>query len=313
MILSANSDYFRAMFSSGMKESKQSSVTLLYIGATELEALLHYCYTGDLFLDWGSIFEITSTALQLQFLPVLSLCLNYIQTQINIYNCLDVVQFAEAFMLKDLLEMSEDFIHIHFLEFVGTPMFLELPAQKLLDLLGHDALCVTSELAVFRAVVAWIEADLVQRTPMAQKVMEVVRFPLMTFREFREVRAINLQMECHSDEMCLYSSALKEFGFGGLTAEVHPRTRYPKDVLVVVGGDQANLDNGMRLPSKQLWFANSLHNGTGIVKKIEWRILGEMPEKVRFRHGVGVIHGKLYVAGGCHYYAENDTMKSAYR
>ncbi|XP_062864842.1 kelch-like protein 33 [Trichomycterus rosablanca] len=311
VILSANSDYFRAMFSSGMRESKQSSVSLLFIGASELEALLHYCYTGDLFLDWGCIFDITSTALQFQFLPVLSLCLSYMQNQINIYNCLDVVQFAEAYMLKDLFDMAEDFIHIHFQEVVGTPVFLELPAQKLLDLLSHDSLCVTSELAVFRAVVAWIEADLVQRLPMAQKVMEVVRFPLMTFREFREVRAINLQMECHGDELCLYSSALKEFGFG--SPEVHPRIHYPKDVLVVVGGDQANLDNGMRLPSKQLWFANSLCNGTGMVKNTEWRMLGEMPDKVRFRHGVGVIDGKLYVAGGCHYYAEKNTMKSAYR
>ncbi|XP_053475654.1 kelch-like protein 33 [Ictalurus furcatus] len=314
VILSASSDYFRAMFSSGMKETHQNSVSLLLMGAPELEALLHCCYSGDLFLDWGCIFELTSTALQFQFQPALSLCLNYLKEQMDVHSCLDVASFAEAYMLSDLFETAEDFILVHFQEVMATPKFLELPAEKLLDLLRHDALCVPSELAVFRAVVAWIEADPSQRLSQAQEVMTGVRFPLMTFREFREVRAVNLQMECSGDDdVYLYGTALKEFGFGDCRPVVQHRIRYPRDVIVVVGGDQLNPDEGQRLPSKQLWFVNSLRSGTGLVKDIEWRILGEMPERARFRHGISILNKKLYVAGGCYYYSKADTMKSAYR
>ncbi|KAG7314080.1 hypothetical protein KOW79_022576 [Hemibagrus wyckioides] len=314
VILSASSDYFRAMFSSGMKETHQTSVSLLMMEANELAALLHCCYSGHLFLNWGCVFELTSTALQFQFQPALSICLSYLEQQMDVQSCLDVAAFAEAYMLSDLLETAEDFILMHFQEVMATPKFLELPAEKLLDLLRHDALCVPSELAVFRAVVAWIEADPTQRLCQAQEVMTGVRFPLMTFREFREVRAVNLQMECSGDDdVYLYRTALKEFGFGDTSPVVQHRIRYPKDVLVVVGGDQLNQDEGQRLPSKQMWFANSLRSGTGLVKDMEWRILGEMPERARFRHGISILHKKLYVAGGCYYYSKADTMKSAYR
>ncbi|KAL6466406.1 hypothetical protein MHYP_G00242100 [Metynnis hypsauchen] len=312
VLLAASSDYFRAMFSSGMRESQQASVSLLLIGAHELEALLHCSYRGDLVLDWDCVFELTCSALQFQFQPALSLCLDFLEQHIDVHSCLDIIAFAEAYMMSDLLEKAEDFVLVHFQEVAATPKFQDLPAKKLLDFLKQDGLCAPSELAVFRAVVMWIEAEPDERLPQAGDLMAGVRFPLMTFREFREVRAINLQMECNSDSnVQLYESALTEFGFGGSCSKVQDRVRHPKDALVLVGGDQ--LDNGLRLPSRQLWFANSMRSGIGLVKEIEWRILGEMPEQARFRHGVGVLDGKLYVAGGCHYYAKADTMKSAYR
>lgn len=295
-----------------MRESKQASVSLLLIGARELEALLHCCYSGDLYLDWDCVFEVTCIALQFQFQPALSICLSFLEQHIDVHSCLDIVVFADAYMFRDLLEMAEDFILIHFQEVAATPKFQDLPAEKLLDFLRHDGLCVPSELAVFRAVVTWIEAEPEERLPYALELMAGVRFPLMTFREFREVRAVNLQIECSSDSVVdLYESALKEFGFGISTSKVRNRVRHPKDALVLVGGDQ--LVDDLRFPSQQLWFANTLCNGVGLVKEIEWRILGEMPEQARFRHGVGVLNGKLYVAGGCYYYSKEDTMKSAYR
>ncbi|TSY83971.1 Kelch-like protein 33 [Bagarius yarrelli] len=292
VLLIASSDYFRAMFSSGMKETHENSVSLLLIGAPELEALLHCCYTGDLLLDWSCVFELTATALQFQFQPALSLCLGYLEQQMDVHSCLDVAAFAEAYMLSDLLETADDFILMHFPEVSATSTFLELPAEKLLEILKHDGLCVPSELAVFRAVVAWIEADPSQRLGQAQEVMTGVRFPLMTFREFREVRAVNLQMECSGgDEVYLYSRALKEFGFGDSSPVAQHRIRYPKDVLVVVGGDQLNQDEGQRLPSKQMWFVNSLRSGTGLVKDMEWK-------EYRSNFAMVVRGDSLYVIGG---------------
>ncbi|XP_076867914.1 kelch-like protein 33 [Brachyhypopomus gauderio] len=315
VVLSASSDYFWAMFSSGMKESQQASVSLLLLGADELNVLLHCCYSGDLLLDWGCVFDITSTALQFQFRAAVSLCLEFLEQRMDVHNCLDVMAFAEAYMMADLSEKAEDFVLVHFHKVAETPEFRDLPAMKLQDLLRRDELCAPSELAVFRAVAAWIEADPAGRLPLARQLMAGVRFPLMTFREFCEVRAVDLHMECAgADGAELYGSALREFGFGGTGgSKARHRMRRPKDVIVVVGGDQLNPDDGRRLPSRQLWFANSLHSGTGLVKEIEWRMLGEMPEQARFRHGVCVLHGAIYIAGGCHYYCKADTMKSVYR
>lgn len=297
-----------------MKESYQSRVVLPFLLASELEPLIGCSYSGTLPLSWDCVFEITCMALQLQFQPALSLCLNFMRQEMEASSCLDVASFAEAYGMSELLEEANDFVLRNFWEVSATVKFQDLPAGKLLDILRCDGLCVPSELAVFRAVTSWVEADPEERLSQAGLLMTGVRFPLMTFREFREVRAINLRMECLGNkEVELYGTALKEFGFTFPTSQDEYRVRRPKDALVLVGGDQLNPDAGQRIASREVWFANSLRSGTGLVKDVEWRRLGEMPDKPKFRHGVAAMMGTLYVAGGCYFYTKNDIMKSAYR
>uniref|UniRef100_A0A673CEZ2 Si:ch211-63p21.8 n=2 Tax=Sphaeramia orbicularis TaxID=375764 RepID=A0A673CEZ2_9TELE len=228
-------------------------------------------------------------------------------------SCLDVASFAEAYEMSELLEEANDFVLRNFWDVSATAKFQDLQAEKLLDFLRCDGLCVPSELAVFRAVISWIQADPEERQGQASLLMTGVRFPLMTFREFREVRAVNLRMECFGDkDVELYGSALKEFGFGFPTTQDQFRVRRPREALVLVGGDQLNPDMGYRIPSRELWFANSLRSGTGLVKEVEWRRLGEIPDQPKFRHGVAALGGRLYVMGGCYFYTKDDIMKSAY-
>ncbi|XP_034006104.1 kelch-like protein 33 [Trematomus bernacchii] len=313
VILAASSDFFRGMFTCGMRESHQTRISLPFISASELDVLIRCSYSGTLPLSWDCVFEMTCTALQLQFQPALSLCLNFMRQEMEASSCLDVASFAEAYEMSELLEESNDFVLRNFWEVSVTPKFQDLPAEKLLDIIRCDDLCVPSELTVFRAVISWVEADPEERLGQAGQLMTGVRFPLMTFREFREVRAIYLRIECFGNkEVELYGSALKEFGFSLPETQDQCRVRHPKDALVVVGGDQLNPDGRQRIPNKELWFANSLRSGPGLVKAMEWRRLGEMPDKPKFRHGLAALLGRLYVIGGCYYYTKDDVMKSAY-
>lgn len=314
VILAASSDYFRGMFTCGMRESNQTRVALPFLVASELEALIRCSYSGTLQLSWDCVFEITCMALQLQFHTALSLCLDFMKQEMEASSCLDVASFAEAYGISELLEEANDYILRNFWEVSHTAKFQDLPAEKLLDILHCDGLCVPSELAVFRAVSSWIEADPEERLGQAGVLMTGVRFPLMTFREFREVRAINLRMECFGNkEVQLYSSAFKEFAFSLPQPQNQYRIRRPKDALIVVGGDQLNPDTGQRTASRELWFANSLRSGTGLVKEMEWRKLSEIPDKPKFRHGIATLKGIFYVVGGCYFYTKDDIVKSAYR
>ncbi|KAJ0055473.1 hypothetical protein NL108_003851, partial [Boleophthalmus pectinirostris] len=313
VILATSSDFFRGMFTSGMRESSQSCIALPFLFAPELEALIACAYTGQLHLNWDCVFEIACTALQLQFSPALSLCLKFMHEQIDTNSCLDLISFAEAYGMTELLDHATDFVLRNFWEVSETAKFLDLSAEQLVDFLKCDGLCAPSELTVFRAVISWIEASPEERLSQASLLMSSVRFPLMTFREFREVRAINLRMECaqNSKEVELYLAALKEFG--NQDTEAKCRVRKPKNALVVVGGDQLNPDMGQQIASREVWFANCLRSGTGLVKDIEWRKLGEIPDQAKFRHGVASMGEKLYVIGGCYFYTKEDIMKSAYR
>ncbi|XP_072769222.1 kelch-like protein 33 [Nerophis lumbriciformis] len=309
VILATSSGYFQGMFTSGMRESRQTRVVLPLKVAPELGALISSCYRGTLPLSWDCIFETACTALRFQFKSAISLSLLFMRQEMGADTCLDVASFAEAYGMSELIEEANDYVLRNFLEVSANAKFLDLQAEKLLDFLCSDGLSVPSELVVFRAVVSWVEADPEERLGRAGELMKGVRFSLMNFREFKEVRAINLRME--AKEMQLYSAALKEFG-STLSSQDQCRVRRPKASLVLVGGDQLNPDVGPRIPSREVWFANSLRSGTGLVKDIEWRRLGEVPSKPMFRHEVATIGGWLFVVGGCHFYCENDVMKSTY-
>uniref|UniRef100_A0A4W6EK46 Kelch-like family member 33 n=2 Tax=Lates calcarifer TaxID=8187 RepID=A0A4W6EK46_LATCA len=311
VILAASSDYFRSMFTLGMRESLQPCVTLPFLSASELEVLIGCSYSGALPLSWSCVFEITSTALQLQYQPALSLCLNFLQQEMNPNSCLDVVSFAEAYEMVQLLEVAEDFVLRQFQKVACTLKFKDLPAKQLLKYLNSHSLCVPSELIVFKAVVAWIQAKPKIRLKLAKELMKTIHFPLMTFKEFKEVQSLNMWSDHSLVE--LYETIFEDFCSSETTSQSQCRIYLPKESLVLIGGDQISEDLGSRSISRELWFGNSLRNHTGIKKAMEWRRLGEMPEPERFKHEVAVLKGQLYVFGGKKYYGTRDTLSSVYR
>ncbi|XP_010737777.3 kelch-like protein 33 [Larimichthys crocea] len=310
-ILAAGSDYFRSMFTLGMKESHQSCVDLPFLLASELEVLIGCTYSGALSLSWGCVFEITSTALQLQYQPALSLCLNFLQQEINPHSCLDVVSFAEAYEMVQLLEAAEDFVLRQFQKVACTSKFKDLPLKQLLKYLNSHSLCVPSELVVFKAVVAWIQARPRIRIKLAKELMKTIHFPLMTFKEFKEVKSLN--MWSNHTLTALYERIYKDFFLDETAPQNQYRTYLPKESLILIGGDYTSDDLSSRNISRELWFGNSLRNHMGIRKAMEWRKLGEMPEPGRYSHEVAVLKGQLYIFGGKKYYGTNDTLSSVYR
>lgn len=299
------------MFTLGMKESHQPSVTLPFLLASELEVLVRCSYSGALPLSWKSVFELTSTSLQLQYQPALSLCLSFLHQEINPHSCLDVASFAEAYEMTPLLELADDFALRQFQKVASTSKFKDLPARKLLNYLNSRSLCVSSELVVFRAVAAWIQAKPKIRWRLAKELMKTIHFPLMTFKEFKEVKSLNMwSLHCLKE---LFDTVFEDFCSNETTPQSQCRVYLPKDSLVLVGGDLISEDLSSRSISRDLWFGNSIQNHTGIVRAVEWRKLGELPETARFSHEVAVLNGQLYVMGGKKYYGISDTLNSVYR
>ncbi|CAJ1085944.1 uncharacterized protein LOC121504866 [Xyrichtys novacula] len=311
VILAVGSDYFRSMFTLGMKESYQPRVALPFLLASELEVLIGCSYSGALPLSWKSIFEITSTALQLQYQPALSLCLHFLHHEINPHSCLDVVSFAKAYEMEQLLEVADDYVLRQFQRVACTSKFKDLPANQLLRYLTSHSLCVPSELVVFKAVVAWIEAKPKKRLKLAKELMKTIHFPLMTFKEFREVQSLKMWSDYSLAE--LFEAVVEEFWSNDVAPQTQWRIYLPKESLVLIGGDQTSEDLCSRSISRELWFGNSLRNHTGIRKAMEWRKLGELPEPARFRHEVTVFNGQLYVFGGKSYYGIGDTLNTVCR
>ncbi|XP_034020155.1 kelch-like protein 33 [Thalassophryne amazonica] len=311
VILVASSDYFRSMFTLGMKEARQRCVTLPFLLASELEVLIGCSYSGILPLSWQYVFELTMTSVHLQCQPALSLCLRFLQQEINPDSCLDVASFAEAYQISDLVEVAHDFVLRQFQKVASTSKFKDLPAKQLLKYLNSCSLCVPSELVVFRAVVAWIQAKPKKRLKLAKEMMETIHFPLMTCKEFKEVQSLSMWSDHSLAEF--YNTIFEDFCSSEMTTQSPCRVYLPKESIILVGGDQISDDLKTRRISRDMWFGNSLKNHTGIIKAMEWRRLGEIPEPARFSHEVAVLDGQLYLFGGKKYYGTDDTLNSVYR
>ncbi|MGH0173709.1 UNVERIFIED_CONTAM: hypothetical protein FKN15_003008 [Acipenser sinensis] len=225
---------------------------------------------------------------------------------------LDVAAFAEAYRLGELKEFADDYVLRNFQEVGSTPKFQELSLDQLSHYLAEDFLCASNELEVFRVVVGWICAEPIERLANAEELMKLVRFPLMTFRQFKEVREVNISLK---QEGCndLYAAALQEFGWTSCSMEQHCHVQKPSLALVLVAGDQKAPDFALRKPSRDLWFSNSFSRSTGLRTHIQLCHLSTMPGPGRFRHTTVVLDNNLYVFGGSDFYGKCDTLKTAFR
>ncbi|XP_043953399.1 kelch-like protein 33 [Gambusia affinis] len=311
VILAVSSDYFRGMFTLGMKESLQSCVSLPFLLASDLEVLIGSSYNGALPLNWTGVFEIACLSFQLQYQPALSLCFSFLQQEINAHTCLDVVSFAEAYEMAHLLEAADDFVLRQFQEVACTSKFKDLSAKQLVKYLNSNSLCVSSELVVFNAVLSWIQAKPSRRIRLADELMKTVQFSLMTFKEFKEVQSQNIWCDHILTEV--YKNVSEDFCGTRTPQKSQCRIYLPKESLVLIGGDQISEDLCSRSVSRDVWFGNSVRSLTGTNKAIEWRRLGEMPASPRFSHEVAVLNGQLYILGGKKYYGKGDIFNSVYR
>ena len=79
IVLAANSDYFHAMFTDGMKESNQEVIELKdeSISPDALKIVMDSIYTGDLHVNEENVFEVLAAADHLQVSSVAKLCCDF--------------------------------------------------------------------------------------------------------------------------------------------------------------------------------------------------------------------------------------------
>lgn len=310
VILAAGADYFRALFCGGLRESGEDVVLLRSVASWVLRHLLDFIYSGQLKLSCRNVWDLTEAASQFQLQGALSLCLIFLQDNMDETSCLDVLALAEAYSLEDLGERAEDYVLAHFQRVSEGEKFRDLPCIQLQRLLERDTLNADSELHVFRAVVNWVEEDKDQRLPHLSRLMQSIRFPLMRLEELKEVQNCKLLVRSSGGKTALgiVNNLLHS---DRRTSDCKPRT--PNQVLVLVGGDCVNENFERREPNLCLWFARRFVRGEGLIRTIEWRPLASLHEPPRFRHSVCVLNNTLYILGGRKYYGALDILKSALR
>lgn len=84
VVLASCSDYFRAMFTTEVRESRQKEITLEGVSAKGMHFLLDYAYTSRLALNLSNIQDVLSAASHVQVTTVVEACSGYLEVDNNI-------------------------------------------------------------------------------------------------------------------------------------------------------------------------------------------------------------------------------------
>ncbi|XP_052255784.1 kelch-like protein 6 [Dreissena polymorpha] len=165
VVLAAMSDYFRAMFSSGMTEAIENRATFQDISADAFEILFEILYPRKKNMN---IFENKSeedvTALlnmsmrfQMKFLQ--EICTEYFAATMSVTNCVERWKTGQLILCDSVTKMAWDFILDEFGDLVEEPVLLTLEFEDLNKILNDPNLYVKEETIIWKAIKKWISVE----------------------------------------------------------------------------------------------------------------------------------------------------------
>lgn len=281
IVLAASSPYFRAMFTSGMREEEMSVIPLHGISPCTLAQLVEFAYTAEVSIKETNVCYLLPAATMFQMYHVVEACTVFLEHQLDPSNCIGIADFASEHGCTELEEKARRYIRKHFCQVIFSEEFLVLSPCQMLSLVKQDELNVQCESEVFKAVIRWVEHDPDKRLPILEGLMSSVRLDCLapTFLE-QQLRSCHILKK---RPKCLDTITEKLRGLK-LHKKCSEFPRKPCSPLVVycAGG----------------YLRQSLSNFECYnPKNKQWLRLPDLPTP---RSGIGavVVRGALYVLGG---------------
>ncbi|XP_054931256.1 kelch-like ECH-associated protein 1B isoform X1 [Dermacentor andersoni] len=159
VVLAAAIPYFRAMFTSNLRESQARRVSIKDVGLRAMELIVHFAYTGHIEVDEKSVCQLLLAANMLQVQRITNACCRFLERQLDPSNCIGIAEFCQQHHIRDLQDRAERFAEQHFSMVCRLDEFLSLPWSRLFELLRRDGLNVRSETEVYEALVRWVRHD----------------------------------------------------------------------------------------------------------------------------------------------------------
>ena len=191
IVLAANSEYFYAMFTNGMKEANQEVIELKdeSISPNVLKIIMDSIYTGEFQVNEDNVFEVLAAADHLQVTTVVQKCcdfllIEFVKLRFDFETYSRIWEIAHSHGLKNLQDATESEMAKMYKDVCESEEFLaHIGGDQLLSLLSRDDLNAHSETFVFKSVMQWIKHKKEERMAVAAKVIGAVRLGLVDIRE----------------------------------------------------------------------------------------------------------------------------------
>ena len=188
-VLAAASDYFKAMFKCGLKESTSDTVQLT-MEPEILRSVVDYIYTGQVELTVDNVEDLVKSADVLSLECLKATCADFMISQVDPHNCFQLCRFSTLYRLNQLQKVTRQFICAEFKTVAFNAEFKVLTSSELIEFIKDDAVNVPDEDVVFEAVNGWIRHDLEKRRSSFEEIMKYVRLPFCSSSCLWEVKDI---------------------------------------------------------------------------------------------------------------------------
>ncbi|XP_026729455.1 kelch-like ECH-associated protein 1 isoform X2 [Trichoplusia ni] len=180
VVLAAGSPYFKAMFTSGLKECEMSRVRLQGVCPSAIAWLVYFLYTGKIRITEITVCQLLPAATMFQISNVIDACCAFLERQLDPSNAIGIANFAEQHGCVDLKKKANQFIERHFTQVCQEEEFLQLTPQELICMIRKDELNVREEREVYNAVLSWVKYDEDRRHPRMEHILQAVRCQYLT-------------------------------------------------------------------------------------------------------------------------------------
>lgn len=293
VIMASSSDYFKAMFTGGMREQEMTEIKLHGVTKLGLRNIIDFIYTSKVSLDMGNLQDTLEAANFLQVLPVLRFCNQLLCSEVTIENCVEVERVATDLNLEDVQANIGEFVSQNLSSLLDSMLHLQLSANTMAKALSSNSLKGYSELELYQIAKEWLDYDSPNRHGSVYTLMRHIRFPLMSPSDLIQISQAE---EDDSDSLMRSDAACVNLLLEASNYQMMPfmqpalqteRTQIRSDsthILALGGVMRQQLVVSREL---RLYDENTGH----------WRALRPM-EVPRYQHGVALLGGFLFIVGG---------------
>ncbi|XP_044273902.1 kelch-like protein 23 isoform X1 [Varanus komodoensis] len=274
-VLAACSNYFKAMFTSDMKEKSKNQIKLSGLSPTVLESLVFYTYTSEIQITKKNVQSLLEAADLLQFTSVKKACEQFLIRHLDIDNCLGMHSFAEYHVCPELEKESRRLLLSRFDDVWKQEEFLEISSEKLQFILSRRNLCIWKEEAAIEPIIKWIAYDVDNRT---EYIYELLRCFETALDEMYLRSALSLHKKCRLNESKIRSLIRKALSPNPKVVPTRSTT-----VMYVIGGYYWHPLSEVHVwdPATDAWIQGA-----------------DMPDHARESYAVANLGPNIYVTGG---------------
>ena len=183
VVLAAHFEYFRSMFSSGLKESSSNEVYLPFVGPEDLKLILRYAYIEQIHLSKDNVFKLAVLDNFLGSKNLMNRCCDFVKQFINLQNCIELFEATFEMGISQLRKNCLVFIVDHLQE-LSKDDLSALPVDLILEIIQHPAAVASysateSEKQLFHII--WNKVKSFpeeQKTQWIPKVLKATHLPL---------------------------------------------------------------------------------------------------------------------------------------